>query len=796
MREKELRLALVYYGGISLAVYMHGITREIWKLLRASHAVTGGEAIGPGDTEAVYADLLRAGGDESQLRVVVDIVAGASAGGINGIFLAEAIATGASLDPLVDLWLGKADVDELLDPKAVPKSGLTKFYAKPLLRFIAKDRSVDLTTEMVEAGARNELREKLSRFVRSRWFEPPFSGERFSRFLLEAFHAMHGDVGAPLLPERQPLDLFVTVTDFFGAERPLLLNSPPVVEEVEHRKTIAFRDGGAGRRAAYLGSAASLASAARATASFPGAFPPFQAREMEAVLDARGETWDDRDAFLAAVFPNRPADESLVDIPLLDGSILNNAPFGPALAALKNRPAYREVDRRFVYIDPKPGIRSIGVGRRPDTGPPGFFTTILKSLSDIPREQPIRDDLEALGARSRRAARMQTVLSGMAKDTDRAITAALGARVFGSKPSPAKLGTLRNQATSMAAERAGFTYPAYARLKLIHVQAELAQALMTGEGADDPLARERLLLEVAEWCRKAGVDDIVRVAKPKEAARDRYIGFLRRFDNRYRIRRLRYMIRQLGTLDGSAVEPEIAASAERARAALFEMLGPWLDREQASFARTLFDGATDAGIAERIERLGAGFDLAELDEETERRLSVLVCAAATAPSVRRVLLRAYLGFPFYDMATFPLLQGEGLEEWGEIKVDRISPDDAPFLRAGGAETTLKGIRFNSFGAFFSRAYRENDYLWGRLHGAERLIEIVASSLPADARPAGAALDGLKQRALLAILDAEAARLTTIPDLIETLRAELRGRDAAEPVGDPRPPPSRGQAGSG
>ena len=29
MREKELRIALVCYGGISLAVYMHGVTKEI-----------------------------------------------------------------------------------------------------------------------------------------------------------------------------------------------------------------------------------------------------------------------------------------------------------------------------------------------------------------------------------------------------------------------------------------------------------------------------------------------------------------------------------------------------------------------------------------------------------------------------------------------------------------------------------------------------------------------------------------------------------------------------------------------
>ncbi len=92
---------------------------------------------------------------------------------------------------------------------------------------------------------------------------------------------------------------------------------------------------------------------------------------------------------------------------------------------------------------------------------------------------------------------------------------------------------------------------------------------------------------------------------------------------------------------------------------------------------------------------------------------------ALAAEERRILLRAYLGFPYYDIATLPLLQGEGLDEYDPIKVDRISPDDAVSIRKGGAAATLRGIEFNSFGAFFSRAYRENDYLWGRLHGAER-----------------------------------------------------------------------------
>ena len=57
MREKELRLALVCYGGISLAVYMHGITKEIWRLARASRAFHDGALLRPA-AQDVYRRLL------------------------------------------------------------------------------------------------------------------------------------------------------------------------------------------------------------------------------------------------------------------------------------------------------------------------------------------------------------------------------------------------------------------------------------------------------------------------------------------------------------------------------------------------------------------------------------------------------------------------------------------------------------------------------------------------------------------------------------------------------------------
>src|SRR3712207_7074814 len=95
VREKELRLALICYGGISLAVYMHGITKEVWRLARASRAFHSGDGAS-GGSEAVYRRLIEAMARECGLdvRVLVDILAGASAGGINAVFLAEAIASG------------------------------------------------------------------------------------------------------------------------------------------------------------------------------------------------------------------------------------------------------------------------------------------------------------------------------------------------------------------------------------------------------------------------------------------------------------------------------------------------------------------------------------------------------------------------------------------------------------------------------------------------------------------------------------------------------------------------------
>lgn len=753
MREKELRLALVCYGGISLAVWMHGITREVWHLARASRGFIDG-ARPASAVERVYADLLDAIAQEggTRLRVLVDIVAGSSAGGINAVFLGHAIATGRSLDPLTMLWLDKADLEALMDPAALPGSRVTKMWAAPLAWAMAgREAGLDGDGDG-DDSVRDEVRAKLARFVRSRWFEPPFSGTGFDHLMLDAFDAIDaGPAGAPLLPDGHPLDLFVTVTEFDGHPERLRLNSPAEVVETEHRLTIAFTDRGRGPRS--IGDPAGLTFAARATASFPGAFPPFTAAELDAVLDARRRAWPGRDDFLARVLPRQAAAGRAAGTVLLDGSVLANAPFHPAMAALRNRPARREIDRRFVYVDPHPGTRMVRLARERE-GAPGFVTTILASLSDIPREQPIRDTLEAIGRRSDRIARIRAVTDRIAPDVERAVEDALGRTFALNRPTAARLSAWRDKANDRAVRGAGFAYTAYGQLRRAGVADELA-TLLHGL-ADDRVREARAYRDAVE--RRLGAD-----------ATDEEV--FAAHDLRFRVRRLRFVARTLERMEQAG---EIARDdAQALRDAVFAALTPYLARGTddvfAADTRAAAAATLDAP-ADALAAIAAARDLAGLDAATDGILADALRPLARGQ--RRPLLFAYLGYAFFDIATLPLTQGEGLDEFDPVLVDRISPDDAPSIREGGAAATLKGVQFNGFGAFFSRAYRENDYLWGRLHGAERLIEIVASALaPGRHLPPGR-LAGLKRAAFRAVLEEERDRLGLSAALIAAIKAEL------------------------
>ncbi len=818
MKEKELRLALVCYGGISLAVYMHGISKEFLKAVRASKiyhsrpdyaerqsasfADLAGPAIRTADTERVYFDLIKEIGKKLDLRLLIDVIAGASAGGINGIILGRALAHDLQMDALRDVWFKHADVTELLSAES--KAGrFSKFYLRPLFYWMGGGFG---HTSKIE----KEAAAKLSMFVRSRWFKPPFDGEKLLGILFDAIEEM-GEPAAPdssLVPSGLPLELFVTVTDFYGYTHHIPIHNPPIVAEREHRHILRFLyrrwRSGEMRSDFNRDHVPSLAFAARATSSYPGAFPPAQIGEVDRMLAKRGRNWRHKTQFLESNFRlYRLVGLNPMMTSFVDGSVLNNKPFEPAIQAIRTRAAYRDVDRRLIYIDPHPEQ----IAPPPDGEVPGFFSTIKGAISEIPRSEPVHDDLADISTVNAQIRRRKTVVDA-ARPHVAELVRSITRDKIGRKISRDTLRGWRDVANTRAAEEAGFVYEGYVRLKLASVE-DNACRLISGlcrysEGSPQSV----MIREVIDiWARMRGIypeEGKVRLAKP--GARDEvlpaWVRFLEAFDIDFRRRRLRFVIQNLNHLYGRIHEPqfqglraddldalkgELYDSLEILRA--FDHVGI-VSRETAVRARDLFrkdmpDLSTGdiqehaySFAAKNMERVDALQTMLANDidlDSVNRKVDDILCRLSELDwpvEAKREVLTSYLGYSYWDVLTFSVTNWRDLGEYDEIRVDRFSPDDCTTIRKGGAETILKGITFKHFGAFLSRKDRENDYLWGRLHAAERLIDILYDAATLEEAAGGIDKLAFKKRIFETILEVEGPHLPNSEDLIAELKADV------------------------
>ena len=437
------------------------------------------------------------------------------------------------------------------------------------------------------------------------------------------------------------------------------------------------------------------------------------------------------------------------------------------MAALPARPAQREVDRRFVYIDPRPD--RFGTLEQRIDKPVSFFGAIFGSLSTIPREQPIRDNLEALEHRTHEAERMSEIVAALRPEVEAEVEKLFGLTLFLDYPTPKRLSAWRQKAQQAAAERAGYTFHSYAQAKLSGILERLAGTVHEATPQLGLVNAEPILDALRGELERRGM---ARLSARGGGASPAAVDFLRSHDLTFRVRRLRLIARRLSR--EWEADPEIPDDAlEDAREAVYRILALYFARDGLAplgedFVEVAAKVTAEPGLV--LDALAERRGLKDADEEAEKLLSDAL-AAMPKPLRRRTLL-AYLGFPFYDVATLPLLRNEGLTEFEGVKVDRISPADAPSIRQGGTRATLRGTEFYNFGAFFSRAYRENDYLWGRLHGAERMIDIVCSSVPSALE--AEEQDAIKRAAFRAILEEERERLTCDPKLIERIEREIGG----------------------
>ena len=135
--EKEVRFALVMYGGVSLAIYINGVAQEFYSLVRSTADDGNGNLLPVrSKTEATYRKLACALGASGvcttlpevkiRSRFVVDILSGTSAGGINAVFLAKALSEGQDFRVLEEMWLNQADISSLLNDRFSGASARTQ----------------------------------------------------------------------------------------------------------------------------------------------------------------------------------------------------------------------------------------------------------------------------------------------------------------------------------------------------------------------------------------------------------------------------------------------------------------------------------------------------------------------------------------------------------------------------------------------------------------------------------------------------------------------------------------------
>jgi patatin-related protein len=821
LRERELRIALVCFGGVSLAVYIHGICKEVLKLLRASSALHGitdrsrrakalffdqADSSDPEyDTEADYFELLRDIGRKIELRVIVDIIAGASAGGINATMLARALSHDLPTLPLRDLWLDNADVTVLLAPDA--RAGKwSKWILKPFIWGAA-------ATGLFDAVRDKEVRQKLSLVLRSRWFKPPFHGLGMAGLMYDAVTAM-GEPKTPtasLLPSGQGLDLFVTLTDYYGYRHLVQIHDPALIYELEHRHVVHFkyrrRPGGEVESDFDLDNAPALAFAARATSSFPGAFPPAQIVEMDELVASRGARWPRREEFILRNFERHlRADIDPATAAFIDGAVLNNRPFREAISAIPSRSAYREVDRRLVFIDANPA----SVTAAAHGALPGFFSTLKGALSDLPAAQPVANELAWVTNLNAQVRGINSTIEGARPHVSELVGEIIN-RPFDRPFAAEEIRGWREDANIRVAREAGFAHEGYARLKLASVRGFVARTITTisGVSLNPPFARA--IEEIINaWAIHRGI--VYKKAESEafkhEAAETSrlppWVEFLLTFDVDYRKRRLHFLIegqnRLYRLLDDEKRFPGLdPAVVDRLKREFYRRLDALQQRDEAKFfssqihslGEKLFQSMPSAAdtkdlasyarrfvasdnvhdIDRLIESLGREINLDASTRDVDELLASLD-PADWHPDARREVLVNYLGFPFWDVLTFSATTGRGSGEFHEILVDRISPEEVHTLKGFEGTKSLKGIGFDNFAGFFSRRYRENDYLLGRLHALDRLMDIVCDSAGVDPQHDSVDVLALKRRAFLRILDAEERHLVHSKELIGEIRHSI------------------------
>jgi patatin-related protein len=698
---QELRLATTMTGGVSLAIWMAGVAREINLLSQASQWRRLG---GPFPTNStlskesasslrLYAELI----DLLDMVVDVDILSGTSAGGINAALLASSRVSGSDLGGLRNLWLRIGALTDLIrDPR--DKNTPSLLYGDE--RMFA------------------ELAEQIPQLKPG-----PFPPAVF-----------------PEHRRKRPTTVYITTTLLTGETSRFTDSFGTLVQDVDRHGLFTFTETELAKRDV----APALALAARSSASFPVAFEP-SFIPFEQGTPEKGDV------------PARPAMGSFANITrphwAADGGLLDNQPLDVLLKRVFDRPARRPVRRVLLFVVPSSGPAPDLVKEAPPDEvdkPLGLVEGLLKDMAAL-RSQSISADLRAIRThQDRMEARTNTRL----RLAEIAATLPGGARIL----TPSLLTDYATrEATKLAQDltsallRQLSTWPPAPSTSIECIPKNWESDLSLGGDAETACRQSIREAALSRWSRPADQplpESTADLAHYGHAALDLAKGFaLSIVQAAYQLATSKADIAELSELTQKIHQacppPE---TTDVGRLVRDVCTNPGLRRGslQNAAAQLARDHLRESAVPEQA--WGNFGDIFVNGYPTLTRLAAKPSSATERSDSLRgrehkasSQLTTYLNYlgvqvdsqtiatKLFDIAATQraLLPAEADVEQS-LELVQVSADTRSLLAPDWrtAEQKLTGMQFHHFGAFYKDSWRANDWMWGRLDGAGWLVHVI------------------------------------------------------------------------
>ena len=749
---QRLRFAVAMSGGVSLAVWMGGVAREVNLLtqasdlrVRADDEVPVPPPAAPQDgslalrVRDLYGQLL----DLVDVTASVDVLSGTSAGGVNAAVLGLANARRLDIGPLRDLWLQAGAFDELLrDPQADPNPPSLLKGDGQLLAAL-RDGLTALTAGGAGPGEGDPARETTVHITTT---------------------LLHGQNGR--------------FTDDYG-------NS---VVDADNHGLFTFTTG----QLAASGAVGALALAARSSASFPAAFEPSFVPIAESVGQFEPEGMQGWHPDMSDYAENITQSAWVAD-----GGLLANRPIDPLLQSVAARTTDREVRRVMLFVVPTSGSM---------TPPPAAVFTNPYKLGES-----LRLDLDAMLNQSI-GADLDTIRRHNDQVASLASTRMLLARLAGAGPLADEQTWADYRSVETAAVVAPITEEVTARMPCVtqwqplldtggRASARMRAALDTAIDGRLPappqdLADVMALGLPAYASARAAVLDLVYAGYQLAQDPDdvKAVAAAHKQLNAFSMRPADLTETVLGALRAMAGDESVTTG--NWDAALGELATRLLDQMQAGITAVPASAAAaaPAGAAPGADPLALAWN-ALLEALTSLAVVARKLAdgeqqpagpdplpPSTAAVTRRTtpqstadhrlglaaLIGDYLTFfrlPYPDQedgtaagaperlalrlaelhaavrSTSPI----GAEAGQRLELIQASADTRTLLAPNRpcASKKLTGLQLHHFAAFYKGTWRANDWMWGRLDGAGWLVQVL-----------------LDPRRIMAVIDAQRANDAT------------------------------------